>query len=172
MKSKIAVVGLGNILLRDEGVGVHVVQYLQHSYSFRPMIDFVDGGTAGLQLIPYFENNDKIIIADAIDFGKQPGFIGSFKNDEILHLFKEKISLHHLGLSDLLSDLKLHDKYPQAIYLVGVQPALTDLGLELSEVVQSKMAELCNVITRQLSTWHVRFKKNSENEFTTSFMKT
>ena len=172
MKSRIAIIGLGNILLQDEGIGIHVVQYLQQSYSFHPKIELIDGGTAGLELIPYFEENDKIIIVDAVDFGKEPGFIGSFKNDEILHLFKEKISLHHLGLSDLLGDLKLHNIYPQQIYLFGMQPAHMDIGLELSEIIQPKIEQFCKILKQQLLNWNISFKKVKKSDIKPLFMKT
>ncbi len=153
---KIAVLGLGNILLQDEGIGVHVVKKLEREYRFDPAISIIDGGTSAFDLLPYFEENDKIIIVDAINFGEQPGFIGAYENDEILRNLNNKLSLHHLGLTDLLADIKLHNIEPSEIYLLGIQPALMEMNLELSEIISSKIERLIDIVLRKLILWQIQ----------------
>ena len=107
MEPKITLIGLGNILLRDEGVGVHAVRYLEAHYESPPGLEVVDGGTSGLDLLPYIENRDRVLIVDAVNFRKEPGYIGVLKNQEVPALFALKDSLHHLGLMDVLAAAQL-----------------------------------------------------------------
>jgi len=153
--NQIAVIGLGNLLLQDEGVGIHAIRILQNNYTFNPQISLIDGGTSGFDLLPFFENHKKIIIGDAINFQKEPGFLGSFQNDDILRLFNKKISLHQLGLSDLLSDLKLHGIYPEELFLVGIQPSIMDMGLDLSDLISAKMDDILTITLLKLNNWGI-----------------
>jgi len=78
-------------------------------------IDIIDGGTTGMDLLPYFEDNDRLIIVDAVNFDQDPGFIGIIENDTILQQINSKLSLHHLGLADVLSSAQLLDIKPDEI---------------------------------------------------------
>lgn len=153
--NQIAVIGLGNLLLQDEGAGIHAIRSLQNNYIFDPQISIIDGGTSGFDLLPFFENHQKIIIIDTINFQKEPGFLGSYQNDDILRLFNKKMSLHQLGLSDLLGDLKLHEIYPEELYLVGIQPLKMDIGLNLSELIYAKLDDIISIVLHQLNNWGI-----------------
>jgi len=155
---KIAVIGIGNLLMRDEGVGVHVVQHLQKEYCFKPQIQLVDGGTTGMDLLSYFEENDRIILIDAVNFDQQPGYVDVLENDDILHYLTTKLSLHQLGIKDLLSYLKMMDTYPEQLVLVGIQPLKIEAGMELSDVIQSKLPRLLKSIFFILNRWDVQIK--------------
>ena len=157
-KSGIAVIGVGNLLMRDEGVGVHVIRYLQEHYRFTPSVELIDGGTTGSDLIPYFERNDRILIVDAVDFHQPPGYIGRIKNHEILRHFATKLSLHNLGLSDVLSQMKLLGIEPREIMLLGIQPKVIAVGTELSEVLQEKLPRLVELVLQQLKEWGVTWE--------------
>jgi hydrogenase maturation protease len=156
--SNIAILGLGNILLQDEGVGVHIVSKLKQNYICNPAIKIIDGGTSGLDLIEYFEDNDKIIIIDAINLGKKPGHIYVFNNDEIEKFFTTNLSSHQVGLHDILSAVKLLQKEPSQIYLIGVQPASVETGLKLSDQVEKKLNKIFNLIFSKLKEWNVEVK--------------
>ena len=99
MAPKVTLIGLGNILLQDEGVGVQAVKYIQERYEVPPELEIVDGGTSGLDLLPFIEGRDRVLFVDAVNFGKEPGYIGVLKNAEIPAFFGAKSSLHHLGLA-------------------------------------------------------------------------
>jgi hydrogenase maturation protease len=117
MKNKIALMGLGNILLRDEGVGVHVLNAIKERYTFFPPVELIDGGTLGLDLLPFFESHEKILIVDAVDFGRKPGYVEQIEGDDIPDVLLPKLSVHHIGLSDVLFAAKLMDTKPEKICL-------------------------------------------------------
>ena len=111
-ETKIAVLGVGNILMQDEGIGVHLINELTEKYCFDPQVTLIDGGVMGIDLLPYFDDFDRMVIIDAVEFEKEPGFIDIIENENILALFTTKMSLHHLGLKDVLSYAKLLDQQP------------------------------------------------------------
>ena len=150
----ITLLGIGNILMQDEGVGVHVVRYIQEHYH-TPGLEIVDGGTAGLSLLPYIEARERLLVVDAVDFDQEPGYIGILRQDAIPAFFGTKASLHHLGLMDVLAAARLLDQAPQEICLIGIQPHTLALGLELTEVLQAKMPALIASVIGQLQQWGI-----------------
>jgi hydrogenase maturation protease len=144
--------GLGSILMQDDGVGVHAIRYIQEYYD-TPELEIVDGGTSGLDLIPYIENRDRVMVVDATDFGREPGYIGVLRDEEIPALFGQKASLHHIGLMDVLATVQLMGIAPREICLIGIQPQTISLGLELSGVIQEHLGILVEKIVEQLKTW-------------------
>ncbi len=153
-KERIAVMGIGNILMQDEGIGVHIVRKLE-TYQFHPHIDLIDGGNMGMDLLPFFDEHDKIIIVDAVDFEKEAGFIDIIENDDILALFTTKMSLHHLGLKDVLSYAKLLGQTPEDLCLVGIQPEKVELSMQLSDTVNSRCDKMINLVLEKLKQWDV-----------------
>ncbi len=150
---KITLLGLGNILMQDEGVGVQAVRILEDEYELPPNLEVVDGGTSGLDLLPYIEGRDQLLVVDAVNFGREPGFIGVLENQEIPALFAVKASLHHLGLVDVLAAAKLLEVAPREICLIGIQPLSMEIGLELSELLQGKLELLLHRIITRLQEW-------------------
>jgi len=156
----ITLLGIGNILMQDEGVGVHVVRHIQEHYEV-PGVELVDGGTSGLSLLPYIENRERLLVVDAVDFGREPGYIGVLRNEEIPALFGTKASLHHLGLMDVLAAAQLLDQAPQEVCLIGIQPQTLAMGLELTELLQGKMPDLIGAVIRQLAQWGIAVQRRS-----------
>ena len=144
--------------MRDEGVGVHAVRAIQEGYEVPAGLEIVDGGTFGLDLLPYIEGRDRVLFVDAVNFGKEPGFIRVLENQEIPALFGTKGSLHHLGLMDVLAAAQLLDVAPQEICLIGIQPQTIEVGLELTEVIQAKMELLLAQIIAKLQDWQIPCK--------------
>jgi hydrogenase maturation protease len=162
--NRIALIGIGNVLMQDEGVAIEVIESLQQEYRFNPAITIVDGGTTGMDLLPYFEEHDKILIVDAVEFGKEPGFIGSIENDDILRTLNDKLSLHHLGLSDVLMTMRIHDITPEHIFLLGIQPQSLAVEIGLTETIASRLPRLKEVVLFQLEKWGVRAEPMSTTE--------
>ena len=159
-KTNITVLGIGNLLMHDDGAGIHAVQKLIKDYRFEPQIQLIDGGTMGSELLPIFEETDKLIIVDAVNFNEDPGFIGTIENDDILTRLMTKLSMHHLGLTDVLSQVKLLDIEPSQIYLVGIQPEdLNELTMELSPAVSARMDRMLEVVLIKLKEWGVSAQK-------------
>ena len=146
-------IGLGNILLRDEGVGVHAINILKERYHFNRGLEIIDGGTLGLDLLPFLETCDRVLFVDAIDFGREPGYIGEIEDDEILPAFQTKLSVHHIGLSDLLLAVKWMDLKPAKIYLIGIQPESVEMGLEMTDCIKGKFEELVDRVFQRLNAW-------------------
>lgn len=153
---KIGIIGVGNILMKDEGVGPKVAELLKRDYSFEPEIEIIDGGTLGLDLLPYIEKYKKVIIVDVVNFQKEPGFIGVLRGDDIPPYLKTKISVHHVGVQDLLEVAKFMGVMPEELVLVGIQPEIIDLGLDLSETVAGKISELVEKVLKILNSWGVK----------------
>jgi len=153
----VAVIGLGNILMQDEGLGVHLVNLLAERYEFQPEIQLIDGGTMGNDLLPYFEQNRCVMILDAVDFGKKAGHVGIISSDALMARFKSKLTLHHLGLADVLSTLRLLDIKPDEICLIGMQPAFIKPDLEPSEDVRMHFDKALDVILAKLTEWQISF---------------
>jgi hydrogenase maturation protease len=154
----VTILGIGNLLMGDEGVGIHVLNKLCESYTFSPAINLIDGGTIGIDLIPYFEDCNKMIIIDAVDFHEKPGYYKSLANKEIQYRFNTKLSLHHAGLSDVLSIIQLQEIKPPEMILVGIQPEKIEMGIELSNTVQNKLDEIFSLIINKLGEWGIDSK--------------
>ncbi len=160
----IAVIGLGNILLRDEGVGVHVTNTIKQGYTFSPYVEIIDGGTMGLDLLPLFEGRDKILIVDAVDFGREPGYVGIIKNEDIPSALNSKLSVHHIGLSDVLFASKLMGISPLEICLIGIQPESLDVGLDMTEEIKGKIETVIDLIIGKLKEWNIECALLSRQE--------
>lgn len=152
---KIAVIGLGNILLKDEGVGVHAANTLKEKCSFPEGVEVIDGGTLGLDLLPLIEGKDKVLIIDAVDFRKEPGYIGVIDDDDIPSTLFAKLSVHHIGLSDVLYAAKLMDAMPSRIRLIGVQPLSLEVGLDMTDCISGKINDVIDKIIESLKEWNV-----------------
>jgi hydrogenase maturation protease len=152
---KASVIGLGNILLKDEGIGVHAVNAIKEGYTFSPEVEIIDGGTLGLDLLHFFEGRDRVLIVDAVDFRKDPGYIGVIEDDNIPSTLFAKLSVHHIGLSDVLFAAKLLDITPSKLRLIGIQPQSLDVGLTMTECVSGKMNQLIDLIIQTLKEWNI-----------------
>lgn len=152
----IKVLGLGNLLLQDEGAGVHAVNKLRKGWSFSPEIEIIDGGTLGLDLLPYFEKHSRILVIDAVDFGKEPGYISVLTGIDIIKSFAKKLSVHHIGLADILLSCELMDTKPLEIKIIGIQPKSMDIGLEMTEEINDQMACLLQMVIEHLQKWSVK----------------
>ncbi len=153
--SPVCIIGLGNILLRDEGVGVHVINTIKQRYTFTPDVEVIDGGTMGLDLLPFLEGRERVLIVDAVDFGREPGYIGIIENDDIPAMLGPKLSVHHIGLSDLLFAAKLMGTSPSEICLIGIQPESIDTGLDMTEGINGKLDEVMGLSVKRLEGWGI-----------------
>ncbi|BCB96679.1 hydrogenase 2 maturation protease [Dissulfurispira thermophila] len=151
----IALIGLGNILLKDEGVGVHVANTIKQRYTFSPDVEVIDGGTMGLDLLPLLEGRDKVLIVDAVDFAKEYGYISIIENEAIPSILNSKLSVHHINLSDVLFAAKLMDILPPEICLIGIQPKSIDVGLDMTDEINEKIETLIDAVIKKLNEWSV-----------------
>jgi len=143
---RILVLGIGNVLMGDDGLGVHVVRELQ-KVSLPENVDIVDGGTKGIELVPYCENKKRLIIVDAIDLGREPGELIVLKGEHVRrYLGETRCSMHEVGVSDLLSVLALLDIQPGEVLLIGLQPEKIEVGMDLSKSLQDNLQGIVDTI--------------------------
>lgn len=141
---QLLILGLGNPICGDDGVGVAAVATLSRRYdALEDNVRFVDGGTLGLMLMPYFEEATHVLLVDAIRDGERPpGSFVRLRGDEVAPAVRERLSVHQIGVSDLLDGLRLIGRYPDHLELLGLVPATLDLGLGLSEPVKEALPSL------------------------------
>jgi len=148
----ILVLGLGNILLSDEGVGVRVVEALQERYRIPDGVDVVDGGTSGMDMLDMIAGRDHLIVVDAVNTGDAPTSVIRLTGEAVPVFFQSKISPHQLGLSDVLATLRLLESEPAGITLIGIVPAALDRGLKLSPTIAAKLDDLVGMVRDELDT--------------------
>jgi len=156
-RGRVLIVGVGNILLKDEGVGVHVVKKLQE-VALPSNVEVIDAGTAGLDVFLLHEDVDRLVVIDATRAGAKPGTIykGRFKASErekLTRLFGQsadsKISLHQIGLIDALAAAEKLNCVPKEIVIIGVEPGECDYGLELTEMVKQSVPEVIKKVLEE-----------------------
>lgn len=158
-KMKTLVLGLGNILLQDEGVGVRVIEHLRANYTFPDDVLVLDGGTLGLDLLAYIEETPHIVIVDAVKAGKMPGTLVRLVNEEIPAFLGPKVSPHQVGLQDLLGLAKLRGHFPEEVILWGVQAERLEPGLDLSPPVAAQVEPLAARVIIELSRWNIEVEQ-------------
>jgi hydrogenase maturation protease len=149
---KIAVVGVGNTIHSDDGVGVHALMKLQADPRLPRDVTLIDGGTHGIDLLAYLHDSSRLLLLDAVDVGERAGTLVRMGDSELRGL-PCGASVHQLGVADLLATLPLVSDIPREIVLLGVQPASTDLGTELSAPVEAALGPLLDAAVEQLFRW-------------------
>ena len=151
--------GLGNVLLGDEGVGVRVVERLLERYDFPEGVQVMDGGNQGLYLLPYVEDATHLVVVDAVQARKPPGTLMRLTGDEIpIFLDVAKVSPHQEGLQDLLAVAALKGYMPEEVVFWGAQVESLDVGLDLSPAVAAQVDVLVEKVLAELIRWGIESK--------------
>ena len=159
MSKKTLVLGLGNILLGDEGVGVRVVERLLERYHFPEEVLVMDGGTLGLDLLPYVEDASRLVVVDAAQARKPPGTLIRLTGNEIpIFLDASKVSPHQEGLQDLLAVAALKGYLPAELVFLGVQVGTLGVSLDLSPAVAEQVDAVAEMVLTELVAWGLRAK--------------
>lgn len=146
----ILILGIGNVLLTDEGIGVRALKELERKFTFPANVELLDGGTAGIELLRHIRNRDYLIIIDAMKCDQEPGTVVRVEGDDVPAAFRTRISPHQLGLSDLLAAAMLTDELPKNLVLFGVEPESIDIGLDLTETVEANVDKLVGAVADEL----------------------
>jgi len=146
---KITALGIGNLLLKDEGVGVHLVQKLTGIVD-DANINIIDAGTYPDFLSLVDDSTDKLIIIDAVKAGDKPGTIYRFSFDNIDLNSAPPISLHEIGVLDSLKIMALLNRQPKSTVVIGIEPKTIDFGLELSPEVEEKLPRIINLVIKEI----------------------
>ncbi|MEW8507716.1 MAG: HyaD/HybD family hydrogenase maturation endopeptidase [Candidatus Thiodiazotropha sp.] len=151
----VLVLGIGNTLLSDEGIGVHLVNRLQHRLGAVPGVEYLDGGTLSFTLADPIATADGLIVADAARMGERPGTLRLFHDQEMdRYLQGSRASVHEVSLGDLLDIARLSDTLPKHRCLVGIEPENLDWGEALSDAVEPAVEQGINEIIALLKSWN------------------
>ena len=143
---RVVVIGLGNSLLADDGVGVRAIQRLQGEMAGDGAgIDWIDGGTLNFSLLQYLEDARALIVIDAAQLGAPPGTVRVYQGDEMDAMVANgrRSSVHEAGLADLMAMARLKDCLPEHRALISVQPDRIDWGEQLSAPVAEALPGIC-----------------------------
>ena len=152
MKGRVVVLGVGNLLMGDEGLGIRCVEAVEKQV-LPANVRCIDGGTSTHEML---ENLDALLILDAVASGKPPGTLVRLEDDQIPSAFSNKMSPHQHGINDLLATLKLLGREPGHVVLIGVEPAVMKLSLELSPLVLGVMPDMIALVSRELAALSAR----------------
>lgn len=150
---KITILGIGNTLFSDEGVGIHLLPLLEDALKDYENVEIVEGLTDGMKLLGPVEDADNLIIIDAINAGKEGGTIITIQGEDIPAYFGIKMSIHQLGFQEVLFAAKWRERYPKEIVMFGMQPTSLELGVELTETNRARLGDLAQVVINQVNSW-------------------
>ena len=155
MKTKTLVLGIGNTLLTDEGVGVHVLQALEPELAHWPGVTLLDGGTLSFTLAGPIEEADALIVVNAANIKNKPGEWSLLKGEEMdaFLMSNRKASVHEVGLTDLRAIAILAGHWPEKRAMLAIRPQTIDWGEQPTPAVSAAIAPVCAAIIEQIREW-------------------
>ena len=159
--TEITVLGIGNIVLRDEGFGVRVAEYLMAHYTFPDRVQVLDGGTLGMELLRFVAGTKRLLLLDAVRGEKVPGETYRLAGTEVKAHFQEKLSAHEIGIQDILTLLTLTGKPVPEVVVLGAEPVDISAGMALSPALSPLVPEMARRAVEELAHWGVAAKKKA-----------
>jgi hydrogenase maturation protease len=144
------VLGLGNPLMGDDGVGVAVLERLREEWDLPEDVELIDGGTWGMNLLPMVETAEHLILIDAIKSGTKPGTLTVLERSELPRYFSLKLSPHQIDLREVLALADLRGLLPERLVAVGIEPERVDMEIGLSHRVSAGMAKMIDLVVERL----------------------
>jgi hydrogenase maturation protease len=144
------VLGVGNLLLSDEGVGPQLIGAIEQRYRMPAQVALIDGGTSAMELLDDLARADLLLILDAVAGGAAPGTVHVLEHGQVPQLFKLKLSPHQVGLSEVLATLALSDESPAETVIIGVEPESMALGMRLSDAVEAAVPQVIEQVLQRL----------------------
>lgn len=163
-RTPVVVLGMGNLLRRDEGLGIRALQRLDALYALPPTVQLVDGGTLGLELLSYLEDAERALVLDAALSDASPGTLVQISGDDVPAYFSMRTSPHEIALPDLLAIAKLRGTTPLELVLVGMHPASIELGWDLSEIVASRLDDMVASAAAVLYQWGITLEPRNRTD--------
>jgi hydrogenase maturation protease len=146
----ILILGIGNILLRDEGVGVRVIERMQNMH-LPDDVELLDGGTAGADLMDVLAERKKVIVIDAVQADCQPGTVLRFTADDLTQPDRVGMSLHEFGLAEALKMTKQLGCAPEEVVVFGIKPRDISCGLELSKEIAASIPKVVELVSAEIA---------------------
>ena len=161
---KITVLGVGNVLLSDEGFGVRVAEALDAAYDFPDDVQVLDGGVLGMELLRFVTGTEKLLILDALKEDSADGKCRRLAGDEVKAHFGEKLSAHEIGVQDVLTFLEVAGKPVGEVVVIGAAPVSLEAGLSLSPEIFPLVAEAAAMAAAELARWGAALKRKDGQE--------
>ncbi|QAR33958.1 hydrogenase maturation protease [Geovibrio thiophilus] len=159
----VLVFGAGNILLGDEGFGVHMIQHMEKKFGAHANVELYDGGTMGIFATHKLEEAEHIIIIDTLDADGEPGEIRTYGLDDIrLNKIPAKMSPHQIGLQEVLLISEVRGKVPESVKLLGIIPKSLESGIDLSPELQGKVAVVEELILEELGSHGITLERRKD----------
>ena len=156
----VGILGVGNLLLGDEGFGVHCIKRLAGKYRFPDQVTLLDGGTAGIMLAPFIEDQDILYVIDVIALEGDPGSIHCFTGEELWRSpVTARMSPHQVGLVEILELCRLRDRLPDYLEMITVIPADLSMGIGLSPMLASSLERVETHLLAALAGQGIRLQK-------------
>jgi hydrogenase maturation protease len=166
-QSSLLILGLGNLLCRDDGLGAFVAQEIAGTRVIPEGVSVLDGGTLGLALLPHLEDTERAILVDAILTDDAAGTPVRLEGDEVGPAVAARLSVHQVGVSDLIEAARWRDRIPPTLVLLGLVPETTELGVGLSPAVLAGMPALVERVCEEAARLGFRLLKKAGDEPTT-----
>lgn len=160
-RTPLLVLGLGNVLLEDDGVGAAAVACLLDGYAVPRGVRVLDGGTLGLSLLPYLDEADAVILVDAVRAPAPPGSLVRLEGDDVGPAVAARLSPHQVGVADLLDGARWLGRYPRQVVLLGVVPDSMGLVVGLSSHVHAALPALVERIVDEARALGFSFRRAS-----------
>ena len=140
---KTLIFGAGNLLLSDEGFGVHAIRYLEENYTFPETVELYDGGTLGIMVTHKLEEAERVFVLDVVEAAGSPGDILRFtKEDIMLNRLPMKLSPHQIGIQEVLFLSELRGTCPKEVTIIGAIPQSLEPGAELTPLLEGRLKEV------------------------------
>lgn len=147
-RKRITVLAVGNLLMQDDGVGIHALRELER-LKLPPEVELVDGGTAGVDLLPIIEGAENLIVIDAVRGGCEPGAVYRLPLEVLRETREEALSLHQIGFLEVM-EMAAYRGYAPTVMVIGIEPAVIDWGLELSPAVARVLPRVVELVCREI----------------------
>ncbi len=158
---KAVVLGIGNTILSDEGVGVRAAEALLARYDPPENVEVIDGGTAGMELLEPLSNLDLLIVLDAVKRGQPAGSVVKLAGQEVPVFFRSKLSPHQISICDVLASLEFIGDKPKDMVLIGVEPDSLELGLELTPAIAARIPEMVDIAVAELAARGIELREKA-----------
>lgn len=147
----VLVLGIGNLLLGDEGAGLRVVENLTARYTLPPEVEALDGGTMGMALLPYLAGRRLLLLIDAVRTGAAPGTVVQMELSDPAAFCRGKISPHQIGIAEVLAVAALTNELPGRMVVIGVEPKEMNTGLTLSPEISDQIGAMADMVAAELT---------------------
>ena len=160
-REKLVLLGIGNVLQKDDGIGVYAAEYLLHNYTFTPEIKIINGGVEGINLLDIFVENKEVVILDTIALDDTPGSIYNIPAEELGGYGLNSGSAHEIGILQCLDMLDLQGKPRPRSNIIAIVPQEITFAFDLSNTLREKFDDYIKVILHDLSQRGVTATQNN-----------